>query len=149
MAISERRYAAHLDARALEGLRRGMVGAQAIDARILRVGGQTYVNLASNDYLTLRFHPALIERTKAWAEVYGVGAGASRLVTGNLRRIVIFLFPPIPMPAWLLVLVFEVIELANGVLGTEAGVAHFAHIGGMFAAYLELRNRQRRVTARW
>ena len=49
------------------------------------------------------------------------------------------LFPPIPMPAWLLVIVFGLIELANGVLGTEAGVAHFAHLGGMLGAYLELR----------
>jgi len=55
------------------------------------------------------------------------------------RRTVMLLFPPIPMPAWLLVTVFGLIELANGVLGTEAGVAHFAHLGGMLGAYLELR----------
>jgi len=84
MTISESRYAAYLDARAREGLRRGLVAAQAIDARTLRVAGQTYVNLASNDYLALRFHPALIERARDWAEAHGVGAGASRLVTGNL-----------------------------------------------------------------
>ncbi len=84
MAISERRYAAYLEARAREGLRRGMVEAEAVDARTLCVGGETYVNLASNDYLALRFHPALIERARDWAKAYGVGAGASRLVTGNL-----------------------------------------------------------------
>ena len=55
------------------------------------------------------------------------------------RRTVMLLFPPIPMPAWLLVIVFGLIELASGVLGTEAGVAHFAHLGGMLGAYLELR----------
>jgi len=55
------------------------------------------------------------------------------------RRTVVLLFPPIPMPAWLLVTAFGLIELANGVLGTEAGVAHFAHLGGMLGAYLELR----------
>jgi rhomboid family protein len=55
------------------------------------------------------------------------------------RRTVMLIFPPIPMPAWLLVIVFGLIELANGVLGTEAGVAHFAHLGGMLGAYLELR----------
>ena len=61
------------------------------------------------------------------------------------RRTVMLLFPPVPMPAWLLVTVFGLIELANGVLGTEAGVAHFAHLGGMLGAYLELRYwRQRR-----
>ena len=60
------------------------------------------------------------------------------------RRTVMLLFPPIPMPAWLLVIVFGLIELANGVLGTEAGVAHFAHLGGMLGAYLELRYWRRR-----
>jgi 8-amino-7-oxononanoate synthase len=65
-------------------LRRGLVPVEAVDARSIRIGNNTYVNLASNDYLGLRFHPALIERAKEWAELYGVGAGASRLVTGNL-----------------------------------------------------------------
>jgi membrane associated rhomboid family serine protease len=62
------------------------------------------------------------------------------------RRVVMLLFPPIPMPAWLLVVVFALVELANGVLGTEAGVAHFAHLGGMLGAYLELRFWRRRIT---
>ena len=55
------------------------------------------------------------------------------------NRVVMLLFPPIPMPAWLLVVVFGVLELANGILGTEAGIAHFAHLGGMLGAYLVLR----------
>jgi rhomboid family protein len=55
------------------------------------------------------------------------------------NRIVMLLFPPIPMPAWLFVVLFGVLELANGILGTEAGVAHFAHLGGMLGAYLVLR----------
>ena len=46
--------------------------------------GEAYVNFAGNDYLALRFHPALINRAEAWAEEHGVGSGASRLVTGNL-----------------------------------------------------------------
>jgi membrane associated rhomboid family serine protease len=44
------------------------------------------------------------------------------------------LFPPIPMPAWVFVTFYGLIELANGVLGTDAGVAHFAHLGGMLGA---------------
>jgi membrane associated rhomboid family serine protease len=59
------------------------------------------------------------------------------------NRTVVLLFPPIPMPAWLFVIVFGIIELANGILGTEAGVAHFAHLGGMLGAYLVLRYWQR------
>ena len=84
MASSERRYAAHLDARAREGLKRGLIEAGMADVRTLRMGGTTYINFAGNDYLGLRFHPALIARASEWAKVHGVGAGASRLVTGNL-----------------------------------------------------------------
>jgi membrane associated rhomboid family serine protease len=50
------------------------------------------------------------------------------------RRTVVPLFPPIPMPAWVFVLLYGVLELTNGVLGTVQGVAHFAHLGGMLGA---------------
>ena len=56
----------------------------ARDARVLEFDGRSYVNLASNDYLALRFHDALIARAQEWAKTYGTGSGASRLVTGNL-----------------------------------------------------------------
>jgi membrane associated rhomboid family serine protease len=59
------------------------------------------------------------------------------------RRRVMLLIPPIPMPAWLLVLGYGVIELVSGVAGTSAGVAHFAHLGGMLGAFLALRRRPR------
>ena len=55
------------------------------------------------------------------------------------RRTVVPLFPPIPMPAWLFVLLYGLIELANGVFGTVQGVAHFAHLGGMVGAFLVLK----------
>ena len=44
---------------------------------------------------------------------------------------IMLLFPPIPMPAWLFVTGYGVIELFLGITGTQAGVAHFAHLGGM------------------
>lgn len=52
------------------------------------------------------------------------------------RRIIMLIFPPIPMPAWLFVTLYGVIELVLGVTGTQAGVAHFAHLGGMLAGFL-------------
>jgi membrane associated rhomboid family serine protease len=64
------------------------------------------------------------------------------------RRILVLLFPPIPMPAWLFVLLYGLIELASGVTGTQSGVAHFAHLGGMLGAGLVLarwRGRARRL----
>jgi len=52
------------------------------------------------------------------------------------RRIVVLLFPPIPMPAWLFVTLYGALELYLGVTGTQEGVAHFAHLGGMLGAWL-------------
>jgi 8-amino-7-oxononanoate synthase len=85
MVGSERRYRTFLEGRALEGLRRSLTGMAAPDAREIRVDGRSYLNFSSNDYLGLRFHPSLIARAMDWAEIHGVGAGASRLVTGNLE----------------------------------------------------------------
>ncbi|MGE5465990.1 MAG: rhomboid family intramembrane serine protease, partial [Ignavibacteria bacterium] len=52
------------------------------------------------------------------------------------------LFPPIPMPAWLFVMLYGALELVLGVTGTQEGVAHFAHLGGMLGAWLMLRRRR-------
>ena len=52
---------------------------------------------------------------------------------------VMLLFPPIPMPARVFVAVYAVLELVMGVTGTQSGVAHFAHLGGMVGGYLMLR----------
>src|SRR6476646_2173466 len=52
---------------------------------------------------------------------------------------VMLLFPPIPMPARMFVVVYAVLELFLGVTGTQQGVAHFAHLGGMIGGYLLLR----------
>lgn len=55
------------------------------------------------------------------------------------RRTVMLLFPPIPMPAWVFAIVYGTIELYLGVTGTQAGVAHFAHLGGMLGGYMMIR----------
>ena len=52
------------------------------------------------------------------------------------HRRVLLLFPPIPLPARVFVAGFAVLELFFGVTGTAAGVAHFAHLGGMLGGYL-------------
>jgi 8-amino-7-oxononanoate synthase len=84
MVGSESRYRAFLDALGQDRLRRDLTSVVARDARTLETGGRSYLNLATNDYLALRFHPALIERAAEWAARYGTGSGASRLVSGNL-----------------------------------------------------------------
>jgi membrane associated rhomboid family serine protease len=64
-------------------------------------------------------------------------------------RKVVPLIPPIPMPAWLFAAIYAALELVLGVTGTEAGVAHFAHLGGMVGSILVIaqwrwRSRSRR-----
>jgi membrane associated rhomboid family serine protease len=56
------------------------------------------------------------------------------------RRMVMLIFPPIPMPAWLFVTLYGLLELFLGVTGTQQGVAHFAHLGGMLGGYLLIRS---------
>lgn len=64
------------------------------------------------------------------------------------RQRVMLLIPPIPMPAWLLVTAYGLIELASGVFGTEQGVAHFAHLGGMAGGWIAYRFGGR-MSGRW
>ena len=54
------------------------------------------------------------------------------------HRIIMLIFPPIPMPAWLFVFAYGMIELYLGVTGTQAGVAHFAHLGGMLGGFFTI-----------
>jgi membrane associated rhomboid family serine protease len=49
---------------------------------------------------------------------------------------VMLIFLPVPMPAWLFVTGYAAVELFMGVTGTAAGVAHFAHLGGMLGGLL-------------
>lgn len=46
--------------------------------------GVTLDNFSSNDYMGLSHHPWLRQRAREYIDLYGTGATASRLVTGNL-----------------------------------------------------------------
>jgi membrane associated rhomboid family serine protease len=52
------------------------------------------------------------------------------------RRRLMLIFPPIPMPAWLFVTLYGLLELYLGVAGRDSSVAHFAHLGGMLGGFL-------------
>lgn len=54
------------------------------------------------------------------------------------NRVIMPLFPPIPMKARTFVMVFGGMELLFGLMGSS-GVAHFAHLGGMLGAFLLIR----------
>jgi membrane associated rhomboid family serine protease len=52
---------------------------------------------------------------------------------------VMLIFPPIPMRARTFVFVYAALELFLGVSGSQSGVAHFAHLGGMIGGFIMLR----------
>jgi membrane associated rhomboid family serine protease len=87
----------------------------------------------------------------SWTVAEGGGAfptvGASGGVFGLLlaygmlfpNQRVMLLIPPIPMKARTLVIAYGAIELLLGITGSQSGVAHFAHLGGMLFGWLLIR----------
>jgi len=55
------------------------------------------------------------------------------------KRTIVPLIPPIPMRAPVFVAIYGTLELVLGVTGTQAGVAHFAHLGGLAGGFLFMR----------
>ena len=46
------------------------------------------------------------------------------------------LFPPVTLDAKWMVVIFVVIELITGIVGTRIGIAHFAHLGGALIGFI-------------
>ena len=55
------------------------------------------------------------------------------------NRIIVPLFPPIPMRAITFVIIFGLLELYLGISGGAPGIANFAHLGGMLFGFLLIR----------
>src|SRR5690606_20129344 len=49
------------------------------------IEGRDFLAFCSNDYLGLANHPALVEAAAEGARRYGVGSGASHLISGHSR----------------------------------------------------------------
>jgi len=54
----------------------------------------------------------------------------------------------IPMPTWLFATLYAALELFQGVTGSQSGVAHFAHLGGMVGSALVILQWRRSVARR-
>ena len=72
---------AQLDA---SGLRRSMREVSSRQGPHVTVGDRELLNVCSNDYLSLAGHPEVVAAARVATEIYGAGAGAARLIVGNL-----------------------------------------------------------------
>lgn len=81
----EKFWEAELERRRAGGRLRALRGTERLGGGRIRVQGRVLLDFSSNDYLGLTRHPALAEGAARYAEQWGVGAGASRLVCGNLE----------------------------------------------------------------
>lgn len=90
---------------------------------------------------------AVTAASGATAPTVGASGGLFGLLLGFAmmfpKRRILLLIPPIPMPAWLFVLLFGALELYLGVTGTAPGIAHFAHLGGMLGGFWMLQRWRR------
>ena len=100
------------------------------------VGGRRFLAYYSGGLVTAAITQLLV--MQAMGGLYP-SIGASGGVFGLLlayaayfpRNKVFLIFLPIPMPAPIFVVLYAALELFLGVTGTQAGVAHFAHLGGL------------------
>jgi len=73
-----------LDQARAEGLYRALRTVASAQGPRIQIDGREFLNFSSNDYLGLANDPILKRAASDAIEKYGVGAGASRLVCGNL-----------------------------------------------------------------
>ena len=52
---------------------------------VIRIDGKTLWNFSSNNYLGLANHPEVVSALSGYAQRYGVGSGASRLISGHME----------------------------------------------------------------
>lgn len=96
-----------------------------------KLGGATFLRF----YIVAGIGGALFQTAFATAAPMVGASGAVYAVLVGFAyywpRETILLFPiPIPIQAWILVTAYLALSIFNGLTGGQAGVAHFAHLGG-------------------
>lgn len=109
------------------------LGAVALHTGVEWMQARVFIaNEAVDAYQQLLVTPTL----GASGAIYGVLIGFAMLYPQARLTLI---FPPIPMTAKWLVIIFAAIELFSGINGIQDGVAHFAHLGGMLFGWLLIR----------
>jgi len=72
-----------LDSLAASGLLRSPVTVESACGPVVTVGGRSVLCFCSNDYLSLANHPAVRSAAREAIDRWGVGTGASRLISGS------------------------------------------------------------------
>lgn len=69
----------------VKSLRRRRRHAESASAPRVKVDGRDMLAFCSNDYLGLAAHPKIVAAMQEGADLYGVGSGASHLISGHSR----------------------------------------------------------------
>ena len=112
------------------------LGAVALHLGVEYLQMQSYMQGAALGNATAIQNIALIKNTPtvgASGAIYGVLMGYAMLFPESRMTL---LFPPVTLSAKWMVAIFAAIELFTGVTGLSAGIAHFAHLGGMLIGWL-------------
>ena len=115
------------------------------------MGGKAYLNLYFAAVLSAALTQLFVVSHTTASGVYPT-IGASGGIFGVMLaygllfpgKKLMLVFPPIVMPAIVFIVLYGLGELIYGVTGTEQGVAHFAHLGGMLGGFLALKYWQRK-----
>ena len=112
------------------------LGAVALHLGVEYLQMQSYMQGAALGNATAIQNIAMIKNTPtvgASGAIYGVLMGYAMLFPESRMTL---LFPPVTLSAKWMVVIFAAIELFTGVTGLSAGIAHFAHLGGMLIGWL-------------
>ena len=112
------------------------LGAAAIHTGVEWIQMQNWVQQAAegSQSALIAIHQLKMTPTVGAAgAIYGVLMGYAMLFPDSIMTL---LLPPVSMKAKWFVLIFAAIELYTGITGTGAGIAHFAHLGGLIFGFI-------------
>jgi membrane associated rhomboid family serine protease len=104
--------------------------------RYMRFYGASVLAAAASQLVVTSLSGSPLPTVGASGGIYGLLLGFGMMFP---NRQIMLLIPPVPMKAKVYVLIFGLLELYLGATRTTAGVAHFAHLGGMLGAFLMIR----------